>query len=277
MPAAVFHRSRLVVLRRTATLVEAVHALIDNHVGAVLVVDGHDLVGVVTDRDIALHAAAGDAATTELGALVSGIVVTCPVDASVADVLCAMRQGACRRVAILEHGRPVGIVTLDDLVLDRAVDVEEIRGVVEAQLTQPSRLKPEGATRPGEHAHDAREVLYGALLRDVEHHCVVTTPRAAEALDVALGVIAQGLDPRDAAFVSERLPVRAGVGAWRDADAPRREPAEVWEDLRAAAGLMPAASLDLLLDLATRIDAASSSSACRRALDHLVPRSTVAP
>ncbi len=49
-----YRRPRLIVLGPNATAYEAARAMAEHQIGAVLVLDGEDLVGIVTDRDLAL-------------------------------------------------------------------------------------------------------------------------------------------------------------------------------------------------------------------------------
>ena len=136
-----FRRARLVVLEDDATVYEAVRAMVDNHVGAVFVRDRGRLAGIVTDRDLAVEVIGRDLDTREarLSDVMTPILETCPVDGTVEDVLCIMRQRACRRVPLVENGQLVGLVTLDDLVIEGAAAIEDVRSVVEAQLGQRGR------------------------------------------------------------------------------------------------------------------------------------------
>ncbi|MEV4063292.1 CBS domain-containing protein [Nonomuraea dietziae] len=105
-----------------ATLTEAAKQMRDHHIGDVLVVDDDRLLGIVTDRDIVIRAIAegSDPGRTSLGEVCSREGLTCVTpqdDAEQAVEL--MRSKAIRRIPVLEDGRPVGVVSLGDLALER--------------------------------------------------------------------------------------------------------------------------------------------------------------
>jgi len=93
----------------------------DRDLGAVLVTDGDDLRGLVTDRDLVVRllAEGGDPErTTVAGALSDDLVTVTPED-DLDNAIRLMREHAVRRVPVVEHGRPVGMVSLGDLAMER--------------------------------------------------------------------------------------------------------------------------------------------------------------
>lgn len=109
-----------IALPLTATVAEAARAMRDHDIGDVLVMDRGVLYGILTDRDIVLRAIAeGLPMTTQL----ERICTRSPFHLGPADAdeaaLRAMRDHAVRRLPVVEGGRPVGIVSLGDLVAKR--------------------------------------------------------------------------------------------------------------------------------------------------------------
>jgi CBS domain-containing protein len=102
------------------TVKEAAKLMRDHDIGAV-VVGGDQLRGIVTDRDIVVRAiAAGKSPrTAKLGDICSDDLVTVTPDDPVDDAVRLMRERALRRVLVAENGRPVGIVSMGDLAVDR--------------------------------------------------------------------------------------------------------------------------------------------------------------
>jgi CBS domain-containing protein len=90
--------------------------------GAMIVLDeSKKVVGIVTDRDIAIRAVAEgrDAKTTKVGDIASkGLKSLSPTD-SVEDAVRLMREQKIRRLPVVEDGRPVGIVSIGDLAQER--------------------------------------------------------------------------------------------------------------------------------------------------------------
>jgi len=93
-------------------------------IGDVLVLDGNSLRGLVTDRDIVVRALAEDRdpRTTTLGDVCSSELVTVAPDAPVDEAVRLMRDKALRRLPVVDDGRPVGIVSIGDLAVDRDPD-----------------------------------------------------------------------------------------------------------------------------------------------------------
>ena len=125
------------------TLQEAARLMQSEDVGIVPVVDGEssrNLVGVVTDRDIALRVVAEgrDPSSVRVSDVMSTNVRTCKADDSVDDVMEVMGSEQVRRVPIVdERGALVGIVAQADIVLDARSDRKAERTV--EKISQPGR------------------------------------------------------------------------------------------------------------------------------------------
>ena len=87
-------------------------------VGAVVVTDGGQLVGLVTDRDLVVRVlAAGGGPDTPVSEACSGDLVTVSPDDDVADAARVMAQHAVRRLPVVSGDKVVGIVSLGDLAI----------------------------------------------------------------------------------------------------------------------------------------------------------------
>jgi CBS domain-containing protein len=110
-----------VTLDRGATIAEAAKLMRDRGIGDVIVVDGEEAQGIVTDRDIVIRGIAegADPDTTRLGEVVSGDLTSVAPDDSVERAIELVRGKAIRRVAVLDGGKPVGIISIGDLAIER--------------------------------------------------------------------------------------------------------------------------------------------------------------
>lgn len=218
-------RERLVVLRPDASAHEAARAMADNHIGAVLVGQERELLGVVTDRDLALDVVGLglDPRATQIREVMSDELFTVGVDTPVQEVIARMREHGCRRLPVVEGGRPVGLVTLDDLLLEGEVGIEDARAIVREQLELGAPLKPAGETHPTEPARQGAargaraqrrsaaraEATYGRLLHEVEGRTRLKGRGQAErALIVVVGGLCQRLTPDEARDMIAQLPAR---------------------------------------------------------------------
>ncbi|MFH9434558.1 CBS domain-containing protein [Streptomyces rochei] len=110
----------------------------DRDLGAVLVTDGDELRGLVTDRDLVIRAVAegGDPErTTVAGVCSDEELVTVGPDDELEHAVELMREHAVRRVPVVDDGRPVGIVSLGDLALER--DPESALGDISVARPNP--------------------------------------------------------------------------------------------------------------------------------------------
>jgi CBS domain-containing protein len=82
------------------------------------------LTAIVTDRDIAVRVVAEDRPPTEtlLRDVASKELATVSPDDSIADAVRIMREQALRRIPVVDGGRPVGIVSIGDLAVERDTD-----------------------------------------------------------------------------------------------------------------------------------------------------------
>ena len=99
---------------------QAAKMMRDQDIGDVLVQHDGSL-GIVTDRDIVTRAVAAgrDPKEVTLGDICTPDVETVSPDTSIDDVIRLMSDKAVRRVPVVEAGKPVGIVALGDLAVDR--------------------------------------------------------------------------------------------------------------------------------------------------------------
>ena len=123
-------------------LVEAARLMKTENIGVVPVVESTGskrLVGVLTDRDIAIRAVAEgrDGATTSVGHVMSSNIRTSAPDDSVEDVMELMGREQVRRIPIVDdRGNLVGIVAQADIVLE-ARDNRKAEKTVE-KISEPS-------------------------------------------------------------------------------------------------------------------------------------------
>ncbi|CAM5614642.1 CBS domain-containing protein OS=Streptomyces tendae OX=1932 GN=F3L20_16795 PE=4 SV=1 [Streptomyces tendae] len=93
----------------------------DRGLGAVLVTEGDRLRGLVTDRDLVVRSVAegGDPEQSTVAGACSDDVVTVRSDEELEHAVRLMREHAVRRLPVVDDGRPVGIVSLGDLAMER--------------------------------------------------------------------------------------------------------------------------------------------------------------
>ncbi|WP_339105507.1 CBS domain-containing protein [Haloterrigena salinisoli] len=114
--------------------------LASNNVGAAVVTEGEEPVGIVTDRDIALEVAQSDdvAATPAEDVMTAGLT-TLREDADAIEVSRAIKEESARRFPVVdENGALAGIVTLDDLVATIGEQLNNVADTIESQSPEYS-------------------------------------------------------------------------------------------------------------------------------------------
>jgi CBS domain-containing protein len=105
------------------TVAEAARVMRDAGVGAVLVVSGESLSGMVTDRDLVIRGLSeGMGPDSPVGPLCSGDLIGVAADADLGQAAQLMRENAVRRLPVINEGQVVGIVSMGDIAISEDSD-----------------------------------------------------------------------------------------------------------------------------------------------------------
>jgi CBS domain-containing protein len=126
-----------VVMEERSTVAEAARAMKEQDIGDVIVTAGEQVCGIVTDRDIVVRALAEgrEPMTTKLADIVSSELVTVKPDDPVEEAARLMRERALRRMPVVSDGRPVGVVSIGDLAIER----DEESGLAQISAARANR------------------------------------------------------------------------------------------------------------------------------------------
>jgi CBS domain-containing protein len=121
-----------VTVQTTDSVVAAARSMRDGNIGDVVVVERGEIQGILTDRDIVVRALAEgrDPARTTVGEICSRELTTLSPSDQIGDAVTIMREKAIRRLPVVDGGRPIGIVSLGDLAVER--DPESTLGGISA-------------------------------------------------------------------------------------------------------------------------------------------------
>jgi CBS domain-containing protein len=121
-------------VRPEQTIREAATIMEQSGVGALAVVDGQHLVGLITDRDLVRRGMARNVPyDARIDSLMSTPVVTIDAQADLHDAFALFRTHGNRRLAVVQEGRFVGMITVDDLLINLAADLENLSRPVMAE------------------------------------------------------------------------------------------------------------------------------------------------
>jgi len=120
-----------------ASVEQAVKVMSRNRIGAVIVFEGGELVGIFSERDILdkIILARRNPATTLVSEVMTSPVVTVPGSAEDAEAAGTMTEHHIRHLPILDEKRKVvGMVSLRGVMEERIADLEHEVNALEAYL-----------------------------------------------------------------------------------------------------------------------------------------------
>lgn len=203
-----YQMPRLVVLSPSDPVLNAARAIETNNIGAVVVQDQGRVVGIVTDRDLAIRVVGQgrDPKTTPLSEVMTTPVTTLTLADSQSEALRIMQQRNIRRIPLVDDGRLVGIVTLDDLILDEAAPLDQVAAVIQGQIGEggpaPSTRSPAALRRAGR-----AQATYGRLLNRLRADAELESSEEAEAaLEIVLEALVRRITPGEAEDLITQLP-----------------------------------------------------------------------
>jgi CBS domain-containing protein len=118
----------LLTVEPTTGLSEAAERMSNRGVGAALVLSGESVSGILTERDVLRAVATGPVEGTHVAAWMTRDPETVDVSESTGQAAAVMIHGGFRHLPVLDGGKPVGIVSIRDL-MRVVVDDESPRGV----------------------------------------------------------------------------------------------------------------------------------------------------
>lgn len=135
------------MVRPDQTIRDAAHLMAELDIGALPVEDNDRLVGMITDRDIAVRAIAeGRGPDTSVREVMSREIKYCYEDQSVEEVTQNMGELRVRRLPVLSREkRLVGILSLGDLAIDESA--QDDAGEALGGISRPGGQHSQSAQR----------------------------------------------------------------------------------------------------------------------------------
>jgi CBS domain-containing protein len=114
----------VIVVDVATSIVQAARVMSERQIGAVPVVDGDRVAGIVTERDVLARvvAAGVDPAATPVSSVMTTNLVTADIAESHDVCMRRMQQARVRHLLVLREGRLAGVLSMRDLV---ALELDE--------------------------------------------------------------------------------------------------------------------------------------------------------
>ena len=105
-------------LNPQATILDALHLMAERGVGAVLVMDGDQLVGIFSERDYARRGVLmGRGVDVTMDEVMTSPVLAINPDRTMEDVQAIMTDRHFRHLPVMENGKVVGLISIGDVVI----------------------------------------------------------------------------------------------------------------------------------------------------------------
>ena len=113
-----FKGSTIHCVRPDDTVLAALGVMAEHDIGAVLVLEGEELAGILTERDYARKVVLVGRSSKDspVRAIMTSDVVCVPPDRSLEDCMALMTQHRVRHLPVVAGGQVIGLVSIGDLV-----------------------------------------------------------------------------------------------------------------------------------------------------------------
>lgn len=109
-----------------------------HNVGAMVVLDGDRLIGIVSERDVVrrLNERGAELLTAPVSEIMTTKVVTCGPNEMVDSLAAIMTERRIRHMPVVEDGKLIGIVSIGDVVKSRIEQLESDREQLESYIAR---------------------------------------------------------------------------------------------------------------------------------------------
>ncbi len=119
--------TEIISIVQDASVFDAIKLMADRAVGSLLVMDGSDLKGIVTERDYArkVIVKGRSSESTEVREIMSTDIVTATTQQTVNECMTVMTERRIRHLPVVMDGEVIGLISIGDLVQAIISDQQE--------------------------------------------------------------------------------------------------------------------------------------------------------
>ncbi len=121
-----------------STVYDALKVMAEHNIGAVIVMDGDQLAGIMSERDYARKVILEQrtSAQTKVAAIMTSLVTTVGLDDDVERCMELMTEGRFRHLPVVEDGAVVGVISIGDVVRSIIESQQSLIVDLERYITQ---------------------------------------------------------------------------------------------------------------------------------------------
>ena len=131
--------NQLISVKQSDEVILAIKNMVDCKVGSLLVMsDGGEFIGILTERDVLRFSAErdGDLAGARIEEVMTRDLMVATPDCSIDQAMSMMTEHRFRHLPVMDGGKPIGMVSIGDLVKaklkDVTVEVKYLRDYINA-------------------------------------------------------------------------------------------------------------------------------------------------
>ncbi len=110
-------KRNVLILRKDATIKDALDLMIENSVGSVIILESNKIVGIVTERDLLRKILSHNKPLdTKIEEIMTRNIITVFADEKVEKAAEIMTENKIKKLPVIDGGKLVGIITLTDIV-----------------------------------------------------------------------------------------------------------------------------------------------------------------
>ena len=128
--------SEIIALEETSTVLEVAKLLGERRIGAIPIMRGKKLCGIISERDVVrgLAIRGGEVLADGVDSLMTKSVFTCTTDDNVQQIMAMMTERRIRHVPVVENGELKGMVSIGDVVKERMQETEQEAEALKAYI-----------------------------------------------------------------------------------------------------------------------------------------------
>ncbi len=125
--------AQVITVPRETSVLEVIRLMAERHIGSVLVMNNHELIGIATERDYARKVIlqGRSSADTPVSAIMTSPVITVTPEQRATACMRIMTDKRIRHLPVVDDGQVIGLISIGDLlkivIEDQRHEIEQLQ------------------------------------------------------------------------------------------------------------------------------------------------------